>query len=406
MSRRRDFGSVRILPSGRWQARWRDGAGIARSRAFPTRGDASRHLARVRTDIDRGDWFDPDAGRQLLRAYAEEWLASRRVRGRPLAPRTSERYSTLLRVHIVPMLGHLPLSSLDPAAIRDWHATLLNVGAPGPATVAKAYRLLHAICNTAVAEQKIPRNPCMIPGASVETNPERPIATLDQVYELAGAVGERWRALVLLGTFCGLRFGELAGLTCVDVDLELAVVVVRADLDELDGGRLQPGEVKSAASRRTVTIPAVLLDEVRHHLDTFAEAGSDGSVFVGPAGGRLRRGNFRKQVWLPATAAVELEGLRFHDLRHTGNTLAASTGASTRELMARMGHASSRAALIYQHATRDRDAAIAASLSELITCQAQPNRSRPGGWRSGLGTHGMPGAAAHDGAASPGAPGP
>jgi integrase len=360
----------------------------------------------VRTDIDRGDWFDPDAGRQLLRAYAEAWLASRRVRGRPLAPRTVERYRTLLNVHVVPVLGHLSLGRLDPAVIRDWHAGLLNAGAPGPATVAKAYRLLHAICNTAVAEQKIPRNPCMIPGASVETNPERPIATIDQVYALAEAVGERWRALVLLGTFCGLRFGELAGLTRPDVDLEQAVVVVRADLDELDGGRLQPGEVKSAASRRTVSIPMALLDEVRHHLDRYAEAGTDGSVFVGPVGGRLRRSNFRKQVWLPATHAVGLEGLRFHDLRHTGNTLAASTGASTRELMARMGHASSRAALIYQHATRDRDAAIASALSELITSQARPTRSRPGGWRSGPGTSAMPGAPAHDGTASPLAPGP
>ena len=405
MSRRRDFGSVRRLPSGRWQARWHDGAGVARSRAFPTRGDASRHLARVRTDIDRGDWFDPDAGRQVLRAYAEEWLAGRRVRGRPLAPRTSERYGALLKVHIAPVLGHLPLSRLEPAAIRNWHTDLLNAGAPGPATVAKAYRLLHAICNTAVAEQKIPRNPCMIPGASVETNPERPIATLDQVYALAETVEQRWRALVLLGTFCGLRFGELAGLTRADVDLELAVVVVRADLDELDGGRLQPGEVKSAASRRTVSIPAALLEEVRHHLDTYAQAGAHGSVFVGPAGGRLRRSNFRKQVWLPATHAVGLEDLRFHDLRHTGNTLAASTGASTRELMARMGHASSRAALIYQHATRDRDAAIAAALSELIASQARPNRSRPRGWRSGLGTHGMPAAPAHDGVANPRPPG-
>jgi integrase len=407
MSRRRDFGSVRRLPSGRWQARWRDGAGSARSRAFATRGDASRHLARVRTEIDRGEWFDPDAGRQLLRAYAEEWVASRRVRGRPLAPRTSERYNALLRVHVLPTLGHLPMSRLDPATIRTWHSGILNAGTPGSATVAKAYRLLHAICNTAVTEQKIPRNPCMIPGASVETNPERPIATLDQVYALAETVDERWRALVLLATFCGLRFGELAGLTRSDVDFKLAVVVVRADLDELDGGRLQPGEVKSAASRRTVSIPAALLDEVHHHLDTYAQAGTDGPVFVGPGGGRLRRSNFRKQVWLPATRAVGLEGLRFHDLRHTGNTLAASTGASTRELMARMGHASSRAALIYQHATRDRDAAIAAALSELIRSQARPYRTRPGGWRSGLGTQVIPGAVAHDGVTHPrAAPGP
>ena len=204
MSGRRDFGSVRRLPSGRWQARCRDGSGTAKSRVFGTRGDASRHLARVRTDIDRGDWYPSDAGHELLQTYVEAWLARRRVRGRPLAPRTSERYRTILRLHILPELGHLSMSRLSSAAVRQWHSTLFDAEITGPATLAKAYRLLHAICNTAVAEQKIPRNPCMIPGASVETHPERPIANLDQVYAIAEAVGERWRALVLLATFCGL----------------------------------------------------------------------------------------------------------------------------------------------------------------------------------------------------------
>jgi integrase len=156
---------------------------------------------------------------------------------------------------------------------------------------------------------------------------------------------------------------------------------VRADLDELDGGQLQPGDVKSEASRRVVSIPEALMDDIRRHLDKYAAPGTQGAVFVGPSGGRLRRGNFRKQVWLPATDAVGLEGMRFHDLRHTGNTLAATTGASTRELMARMGHASARAALIYQHATRDRDAKIAAALSELITADVTLHRPRPTGWR-------------------------
>jgi integrase len=363
---RRDFGSVRRLPSGRWQARYRDGSGVSRSRSFPTRGDASRYLARTRTDLDRGDWFDPEAGRETFKSYAASWLATRRVRGRLLAPRTKERYSSVLRVHILPSLGHLPLSRLEPAVIRQWHGALSEAPAPGPATVAKAYRLLHAILNTAVVEQKIPRNPCMIPGASTETSNERPIATVNQVYDLAEAVGDRWRSLVLLATFCGLRFGELAGLTREDIDLDRAVVVVRKDLDELDGGHLQPGEVKSAASNRIVSVPDALIEEIRQHLETFSAAGPQGAVFVGPAGGRLRRGNFRKTSWVPATQTVGIEGLRFHDLRHTGNTLAAATGASTRELMARMGHASARAALIYQHATRDRDELIADALSRVI----------------------------------------
>jgi integrase len=85
-----------------------------------------------------------------------------------------------------------------------------------------------------------------------------------------------------------------------------------------------------------------------------------------PEGGPIRRNSFRSRVWLPAVRTVGLDSLRFHDLRHTGNTLAAATGASTRELMARMGHTSPRAALIYQHATSERDRAIAAALGDML----------------------------------------
>jgi integrase len=363
---RRDFGSIRRLPSGRWQARFRDPGGHSHTKTFASRGDASRYLAIARVDIDRGDWFDPTAGQQTLESYATSWVATRRVRGRPITPRTRERYESILRTHIVPALGDLTLRDLDPARVRRWYAALSNSERPGPATVAKCYRLLHAICGSAVVDGEIPRNPCLIPGANAERNPERPIATIQQVFALADAVGARWRAMVLLATFCALRFGELAALTRERLDLDHATVTVTEDLDELSG-RLQRGEVKSAASRRSVAIPAVILPELEHHLATFAEPGRNGLVFVGPKGGRLRRSNFRRSVWQPAADATDVPNLRFHDLRHTGNTLAAATGASTRELMARMGHASSRAALIYQHATRDRDAAIAAALSDLVT---------------------------------------
>ncbi len=359
---RKDFGSVRQLRSGRWQARYYDTSGMRHARSFSTKADASRFLAGARADLDRGNWFDPRAGDICLEVYAQEWLQMRRVRGRPLAPRTRERYESLLRTHIGPVLGHIELRRLTVAAVRSWYGQLTAAGTLGGSTVAKTYRLLHAICAGAVAEELMPRNPCTIPGASVEAATERPVATLGQVYELADAVPARYRALVLLATFCGLRFGELAGLHRARLDLLHKTVEVVEDLDELDGGRLQPGRPKSEASRRVVSIPAAILADLQAHLDQYAEPGRDGLVFVGPKGGRLRRANFRK-IWLAATRSLDMDGFRFHDLRHTGNTLAAATGASTREPMARMGHASPRAALIYQHATRDRDAAIAAALS-------------------------------------------
>lgn len=372
---RRDFGSCRKLASGRWQARYHDASGKRHARTFATKSDASRFLAGSRADLDRGNWFDPHAGEIALRVYAEQWLANRRVRGHPLAPRTRERNEGVLKTYILPSLGEVELRYVTVATVRSWYGRLTARGSPGHSTVAKTYRLLHAICATAVADELMARNPCTISGASVEASAERPVATLSQVYDLAAVVPARYRAMVLLATFCGVRFGELAGLRRNRVDLLHATVLVAEDLDELDGGKLQRGEVKSEASRRVVSIPVAIVPDLQEHLDGYSEAGLTGLVFIGAKGGRLRRANFRK-VWLAAVRRAGMpDGFRFHDLRHTGNTLAATTGASTKELMARMGHASPRAALIYQHATRDRDVAIAAALSDLVTIESPTSRS-------------------------------
>ena len=88
-------------------------------------------------------------------------------------------------------------------------------------------------------------------------------------------------------------------------------------------------------------------------------------MFTTDEGVPIERSNFRSRVWLPATARAGLSGVRFHDLRHTAGTLAAQTGATTKELMARLGHSSSRAALMYQHATEERDRVIADRLGEM-----------------------------------------
>jgi integrase len=197
------------------------------------------------------------------------------------------------------------------------------------------------------------------------------VATVPQVLALAKEVGERWRALVLLAAFCSLRFGELAALTRADVDIEEATVTVRVSVSDLPGGVRHLGPPKSDAGRRVVTMPAAIVPAIEEHLERFAQPGDAGLVFVGPLGGVLRESNFVNDIWHKATAAQDLAHLHFHDLRHTGNTLAAATGASLRELMVRMGHASPKAALRYQHATRDRDAAIARALSDLVE-QAQP----------------------------------
>ena len=368
MSRRRTFGTIRKLPSGRYQARYTSPDGVRHRgpRSFATKAEASRWLASSENDLGRGTWTDPDAARVALDAYARGWLKTRPN----LRSRTIDLYDLLLERHILPALGHHTLGTLTPATVRRWNAELVRRSGSGSLTPAKCYRLLRAILNTALADGLIARNPCAIVGAGVEHSVERPVATLAQVWALADAVDPRFRALVLTAAFAGLRFGELAGLTrgCVDLD-EGALTVVQS-LVERDDGSLSIGPPKSEAGRRSFAVPAVLVPALVAHLDRYVDVGDDALVFVGAKGARLRRANW-SAMWRDATRTVGVEELRLHDLRHTCNTLTAATGASTRELMHRMGHALARAALRYQHATRDRDAVIAAALNELISPSAK-----------------------------------
>jgi integrase len=181
----------------------------------------------------------------------------------------------------------------------------------------------------------------------------------------APSIPVRYRALLLLATFASLRFGELAALRRCDIDLERCTVRVARSLIQMNDGVLFDDEPKSRAGRRVVAFPRDIAPELRWHLERFVAPAPDSRVFTGPQGGRLRRSNFRL-TWIKARDAADVPGLHLHDLRHTGNTMAAATGASLRELMERMGHSSTRAALIYQHATRERDEAIARAMGELL----------------------------------------
>jgi integrase len=141
--------------------------------------------------------------------------------------------------------------------------------------------------------------------------------------------------------------------------------VARA-LAELSSGARQVKGPKSNAGKRRVALPAAILPEIRQHLARYAEDGPDGRLFVGPLGATPRRSSFNR-IWKKALKASHANrALHLHDLRHTGGTLAAQTGATLKEIMARIGHGSTRAAMIYQHATSERDRKIAEALDLMI----------------------------------------
>lgn len=152
---------------------------------------------------------------------------------------------------------------------------------------------------------------------------------------------------------------------------------MRQTLVERQDGGLLFGPPKTEAGARTVTVPDAIRPDLANHLRDFVGEDADALIFTGAKGAVLRRSNFqRASNWTATVAEAGLPGFHFHDLRHTGNTLASRTGASLADLMARMGHSSTRAALIYQHAAQEQDRQIAGALSAHI--DRERDRARNG----------------------------
>lgn len=357
MSERRHFGTVRKRSSGRWQAVYRVEGRMYSAGIYATKADALAHLAAVEVDLRRGAWIDPRSGTMTLRAYAEEWLEQRN----DLAVRTKELYAYLLEHYTLPVLGNATLVGLAPSKIRSWHAGLSR---EHPSTAAKAYRLLCTIMKTAVTDGLITMSPCKVAGGGVERPSERPIATVAEVHALEAAMPEHLQLVVSLATWCQLRRGELLGLRRKDVDLANATLRIEQSRTITMSGKSLVKEPKSAAGRRTIAIPDFLVQRIDEHMGRFMRPGEEDFVFMGVTGIPLTAGVLQV-AWQRARDSVGRSDLHLHDLRHTGLTLAAATGATTVELMHRAGHSSADAAMRYQHATKDRDRLIADALGTI-----------------------------------------
>lgn len=368
MSGKRSFGSIRRLPSGRYQARFTgpDGREHLAPQTFTSKEHADVWLAGQRTDISRGVWVAPDklaaeaspATVLTFAVFATAWVA-----GRDLKPRTRAHYEELLRTRLLPAFADRALAEIGPADVRLWHAT---TDLKRPTMRAHAYALLRTIYTTAVADDLVQSNPCRVSGAGATKRARgiRP-ATLAELEALTAAMPERLRLMVLLGAWCALRFGELAELRRADVDLKRRALRVRRGVVRL-GGEAIIGSPKSAAGVRDVAIPPHLMPAVAAHLDRFVSPMGDGLLFAAVDGRNLSPSSLYWHYY-PAREAAGRPDLRFHDLRHTGAVLAASTGATLAELMARLGHSTPAAAMKYQHAAADRDREIAEALSLLVT---------------------------------------
>ncbi|MGB5756101.1 MAG: tyrosine-type recombinase/integrase [Acidimicrobiales bacterium] len=374
MSKRRTFGSVRRLPSGRWQASFHHPVThhrVTGPTTYATKREATTWLALAEADLVRGDDLDPNGRSRLFRPYAEEWLAAKLE----LRPKTVELYAMILRKHLLPAFGDYPLALIDRAMVRRWYVTKTD-GPWANATVAKMYRLLRQIMQAAVDDRIIRDNPCRIGGAATERSDERLIPTVDEVRRLADAIDPRYRAMVIVAAFAGLRRSECLGLARRHVDLDGTPPMLQVERQNVwtDQGGYRLGPPKTNAGHRRLALPGLVVDELADHLAEYVSSDSpDALLFTTPDGTTPTPTMWRVR-WARGRADAGVD-CTFHDLRHVAGTLNAQAGATLKEAMRRLGHSSAVAALRYQHAVDERDAEIADAVGGLI------GRSLNGGGR-------------------------
>jgi integrase len=375
------FGSVDQRATG-YRARYfgPDGRRYQAPTFFQTKRDARKWLSLRQSEIIRNAWMPPEVIepnparlKLTLTDYANQWIDQR-----DLKARTREHYRMLLDDHILSTtLGALPLVSITADDVRAWHAKLDKAK---PTLRAHAYGLLRTIMGTAANDGKVSINPCVIRGAgsAKRVHKIRP-ASLPEIEKLTAAMPANQQALVLLAAWCALRFGELTELRRRDieliertekdddgndVDIREGVIRIRRAVVRAEGGFMVTTP-KSDAGTRDVAIPPHLVPVMKKHLAEHVGPQQDALLFPAAHGGHLAPATLYRRFYTARDAAGRSD-LRFHDLRHSGAVLAAATGATLAELMARLGHSTPAAAMRYQHAAQDRDKAIAAALSELV----------------------------------------
>ena len=340
----------------RW---WADGK--QRSKSFKTHSDARRWKAVLEGDLVNGSYVDPKHGQTTLSAFSQGALDSLTLRVRPT---TATQIRGVYRVHVAPEFGFLPLTAITGAGVSAW--VVRKSGETSPATVRKAFFVLNRMMRLAVEHGLIKANPAASVELPAEHRNEQRFITQAEALTLADTIAPRFKAMVLVAVFGGLRFGELGGLQRKHVNPMKNTVTVKQTLIEI-GGRYAFGPPKTKTSLRTVTLPRSVMVALTEHMDTYTGAEPDALVFTGDRGNPVLRSWFHRHYYQPATAKAGLSGLRFHDLRHTFVALWVSLGRNPKEVSKAAGHSSVAFTLDrYGHLYETDDDGLADQLDALL----------------------------------------
>jgi integrase len=346
----RDPGTGKRLPSKRhgrgmrWRVRYQDDGGAKVEKLFEKEHAAKQFDASVRSDVDRGLYIDPAAGRVTVERYSKTWRESQLHRGS-----TSELIEGTFRRHINPVLGRMSLSSVRSTHVQSW---VKGVDL-APSTTRIAYSYLVAMFGAAVIDRAIAVSPCVgITLPTLETS-EHVILTPAQVHTLAETVHPRYRALVYIGAGCGLRIGEACGLEVEHVDFLRREITVTQQLTVTSGRSPFLAPPKTVTSRRTVELPKVTGDALAQHMVKFPPVEvelideidrrkpverSVRLMFTNAKERPIHRASW-SHYWSPAARAAELPARTgFHSLRHYFATVLIHGGASVKTVQLALGH--------------------------------------------------------------------
>lgn len=306
-----------------------------------------------------------EVNRETVAQYGKRWIEQR-----GLKPKTVAHYTNLLNRHIVPKLGNIVVSNLRPVHIRDWYAQTLT---DKPTMRAHAYQLLHAICDTAVRDELLERNPAMISGAaSTKSNRESVVPTIAEMTVIADKIEDKFRALVLIAAWCGLRFGEVIELRRRDIGIDCELITLTRAVTHLtDKQAVASGKPRCNVSTpksgkgRTVVVPPHIRDDLTRHLSDFVDDGPDALLFAPVRGGCHISDRVIRDAFRAACASAGVGGMRIHDMRHFAGHQTARV-ANLPETMARLGHSTQAASLRYQGQVSGRAVEVAEALSALV----------------------------------------
>ncbi len=311
---------------GRYQVRyWADGK--QHSKSFARLTDARRFQRQVEVDKDRGQWLDPGGAQVPFDEWAWTHLASRHR----LGPAKLSNVESVMRCHLVGGCGFgaIPLGRITPLSVQGWVNRMVDAGYSS-SYIRGAYTTLSGILRAASAAKLIREAPTSGIELPAPDRKRERFLSEPEIDSLVESLTPFYRPLVFTAAWAGLRWGELAGLRREHLDLERAQLRVRTVLTRFELKDCP----KSDSGRRTIGLPGSVVALLKSHLH---DAPASEHVFTSRSGALLRESNFRRRHWNPAVAAVGLEPLTFHDLRHTHVALLIRYGWQEYSIVRRLG---------------------------------------------------------------------